>query len=1258
VLPLQTIPESIVLDFCSYPKLGTLQLCGTEESDLLVDASGMDNGPKLRRITKMKMRGAWTKGTRIIVVTTVVCALVLFLGVHRVAETTSGAGAGQTSVSSNAFAAMPTRDAHKGLQSYGRLPLTFEENVGQTAREVRYVSRGSGYQLFLTTQEAVLALRDRVRPKLSPRHRFGTLLALRKARLVRQKHQLTAIRLRFDAANPEPQIVGVDEAPGKVNYFFGNDPRKWRTNVPAYTRVKYTDIYPGIDLVFYGNQGRLEYDFVVAPGADPTVIQLNVQGAKRLRINAKGDLVLKADNGEIEFQKPVMYQEVNGKRREIVGGYTVAGNRQVKFTVGEYDRREPLILDPVLNYSTYLGGSSDDDAAAIAVDSNNNVIVAGTTFSTDFPTSVGGFQTSPLAANVNGASAAFVTELDPTGTQLKYSSYLAGSTPFEFAFGVDVDAAGMIYVTGTTVSTDFPTSSLITGFKPTSPANINGTSFITKLDPTASGASSLLYSSYLGGTDGAVPIGDIGQAVAADPKQNGVVYVTGYTDSTAGLVTDTANFPVVGGFLTTLGSPNGNAFLSKIDTTVSGTGSLLYSTYFGGNAVNFNGTSLVADFGGGIAVDSSSNAYVAGVTFSTDLGTTANAVQLTYPASNTTNTAFVARIDTTLTGAGSLIYLSYLGGTGPDFGDAIAVGPGNVAYVTGKTDSLNFPTTTGAFSTTSNGSGVAYLTLVNTTAAPGTSPVYSTFLGGSGGDNGFGIRVDASGNAYVAGGTSSSNFPVTPGAFQQAMATNAVGDGFISKVNPGGNASADLVYSSYFGGSGSAPNTDEIEGIAIDTSNNVYVTGQTLSSAAFPVFPNPGAFQMALNGPSDAFVAKLTLIPTLSVAPASLDFGTQPVSATSAPQTVTLTNNTSDPIPFANSALSFTGTNAADFASPSNTCGASIAASASCTVGVTFTPSVSSAESATLVITVTITNGGLSSSQSFSVSLTGAGGSASAPGVGLSPASLTFGGQLETTASTAQTITLTNTGTGALIINSIVASGDFAQTNNCPISPATLAATGTCVINVTFSPTAVGPRTGTLTITDNASDSPQRVALSGTGWDFRLTAPSTVSIRAKKSVNVNVTMTPLGGFNQAVALACSVELRKKSTCVVDPALVTAIDGVTPQVAVVNVMDKGLIVLPPSTPTLSLSTRQIVPLILSLLLLFMLFTASRLRTRLAMATAAVILVAMAGCGYVGTQNGATRLNEAAVNPTNGKYTLTVTGTSGRVTKTVKVILTVK
>jgi hypothetical protein len=1162
-----------------------------------------------------------------------------------------GAGSSLNAVSGGSRLTRVKQDSRR-IEDYGKLSLSFVENQGQTAREVRYVSHGSGYELFLTPQEADLALRGPVRLDLSPRNRFATLRALREARRAHQSTMTAFVRMHLEGANPEPQMIGTNQLPGRVNYFIGNDSKKWHTNVPTYARVKYVGIYPGVDLLFYGNQRRLEYDFIVAPGADPSVIAFKIDGARKMQITKDGDLVLSIPGGEVELQKPVVYQQVKGQRREIAGKYALAGDHRITFSVAKYDRNEPLVLDPVLNYSTYLGGSGDDEGIAIAVDGNKNAFVTGTTLSTDFPTpaSVNGFQKGPLASNAGGA--AFVTEIDPTGTTLLYSTYIAGSTPGEIAFGIAVDSSDKIYVTGQTLSTDFPTASTVPGFNQ-SPnlGNVNGTGFITKLDPTLTGVASLVYSSYVGGTDGT--IGDLGQSVAV-ADASGLVYVVGLTDSSAG--SSQSNFRVVNGFQTALSSATGNGFLAKIDTTVSSPP--VYSTYIGGNAANPS-VLAVGDAAFGVVADTAGNAYLVGTTSSTDLITTLSPAisgfQPTYPAGNATNTVFVSRIDTTKTGGASLAYLTYLGGAGPDFGDAIALGPSNVVYVTGQTNSSLFPIFPvapppgGPFQTTKGALGVAFVSLINTTT--NANPSYSTFLGGTGGDEGLAIRVDGPGNAYIAGKTSSNNFPVSEGAFQPRFPTGASGNAFVSEVNPAGTGSKDLIYSTYFGGSGdgNGSDIDQAEGIALDSSNNVYITGHTFSSAAsFPVLtPIPGG--STLNGVADAFVAKLTLIPTFAVVPTSLDFGTQPITVTSGAKTVSLTNNTSDAIPFPGTAVTFTGTNATDFASPSNTCGGSIAPGATCTVSVTFTPSVSAAETATMVITVTITNGGLSSSQAFDVSLKGT-GSATAPGVGLAPTSLAFGGQMLTTTSAAKTVTLTNTGAGPLTINSIAASGDFVETSTgataCPISPATLAAGANCTINVTFAPTVLGARTGTLTITDNAGGSPHTVPLTGSGWDFTITAPASGTVTPSAPLHFNATMTPLGGFNQAVALTCTGAPAGTTCAVVSP--VTAADGTTAQTAQVTVTTTAMMVPLRPVPIPPVSIRQIVPLILALMLLFMLPRAKHLRVRLGMVTAMFLLVVIAGCSGPGTRP-----------PVNATLTITGTsnGTAGSVSHNATVALTI-
>jgi hypothetical protein len=668
---------------------------------------------------------------------------------------------------------------------------------------------------------------------------------------------------------------------------------------------------------------------------------------------------------------------------------------------------------------------------------------------------------------------------------------------------------------------------------------------------------------------------------------------------------------------------------------------LIYSTYLGGAGANAL-TLGFADAGFGVAADSSGNAYIVGATASTDFPTTVNAFQTLSPAGNTQGTAFVAKIDTTKSGNASLVYSTYLGGEVSDFGVGIALGPNNVAYATGGTKSLLFPTTTGAFQTTGNAKGVAFVSLLDTTKAGAASLQYSTYLGGTNEDGGNAIQADGAGNAYVVGTTISADFPVTPGALEPTRPSVA-GNGFLTKLNPGGNGAADLKYSTFFGGNG--PTQEQGFAIALDAANppNAFITGQTFSPASsFPVFP-PTAFQPTLKGPSDAFIAKLTLIPTLDISPTSLAFGTQAVGVTSVAKTVTLTNNTSDPIPFPGSSVTFSGTNAADFASPSNTCGASIAAGASCTVSVTFTPAGVGPATATLVITVAITNGGLSGSQSFNVSLTGS-GTAGAPGVGFAPTSLTFSGQLLTTTSAAKTVTLTNTGSTSLTINTIGISGDFAQTNTCgaPL-PVTLAAGANCTFSVTFAPTAVGARAGTLTITDTAVGSPHTVPLTGTGWDFTLTAPATVTVKKGRTGSFNVTITPLGGFNQAVTITCTGATAPVTCTPVSP--VTPADGVTPVNSAVTISAIGMMIPPsPRMPTPPMSIRQIVPLLLALSLLVGLLRTRRLQTRLGMVMTIIVLLAVAGCG-----------DDSKVK--KGPRNLTITASSGGVSKTAPVVLTI-
>jgi len=465
----------------------------------------------------------------------------------------------------------------RASEAFGKLPLSFEINQGQANEQVKFISRGSGYSLFLTATEAALTLRK---------------YEGRKAPKVKDEWQAHAsspstLRLKLIGANPSPRVAGLDELPGRVNYFIGHDPATWRTNVPTYARVKYEDVYPGVYLIYYGNGRELEYDFVIAPGFDPQVIELDFDGAEELEIDARGDLVVQTAGGQIRQRRPVVYQEVDGVRREISGHYVLRGARHVSFQLDNYDPGRLLVIDPVLVYSTYLGGSGDENSlasgdqtgAAIAVDADGNAYVTGNTTSTNFPTA------NPMQPANGGPPDAFVAKLNAAGSALVYCTYLGGSG-IERGFDIAVDAAGNAYLTGRTQSPNFPrvnpVQQVLRGFED---------AFVAKLNAAGS---ALIFSTYLGGSGG-----DDGHSIALDGDGN--IYVAGGTAST--------DFPTANLLQQAYGGGNVDAFVAKLNAAGS---ALVYSTYLGGNNT---------DHPEGIAVDASGNAYVTGNTNSTNFPT-------------------------------------------------------------------------------------------------------------------------------------------------------------------------------------------------------------------------------------------------------------------------------------------------------------------------------------------------------------------------------------------------------------------------------------------------------------------------------------------------------------------------------------------------------------------------------------------------------------------------------------------------------------
>jgi len=770
------------------------------------------------------------------------------------------------------------------VEAYGQLPLSFEANTGQAENSVKFFSRGKGYGMYLTGNGTELTLchtassaaRAGLRAKPDP---------------LQKSDVCDIVRMQLAGAGGKTEPAGEDQLPGTVNYFIGSDPAKWRTSIPTYAKVRYSGIYPGIDLVYYGNPSALEFDFLVAPHSDPGLVRLRFDGPSHLRLAANGDLVMTVAKGPLVFRKPLVYQLVDGHRQPVAGAFTLVDKHTVGFRLGSYDRAKALVIDPALAFSTFLGGSGffGDSGNAIAVDSAGNVYVTGSACSTDFPVTPGAFQATNAAAANSGCNA-FASKLNPGGTALVYSTYLGGSSTNmggDNGRAIAVDAAGNAYVAGQTYSTDFPVTQ--GAFQTTNRAAANETSnaFVAKLNPTGT---ALVYSTYLGGSGYQVEYpGDAANAIAVDAA--GDAYVAGQSYS--------PDFPVTqGAFQTTnncVANQCANAFVTKLNP---GGMALVYSTYLGGSGGNRVG--YMGDVGSAIALDAQGHAYLTGQAGSSNFPVTSGAFQsANHAVANQASTAILTELNTAGTG---LVYSTYLGGSGGDAGNAIAVDSEANAYVAGWTASTDFPVTPEAFQTASHATSFGFNAFVTKMNPAGTALVYSTYLGGSGGvvnlmptlmmkggDQASGLAVDSSGNVYVAGSTASADFPVTPGAYQTTNNDQPPCGGycisgynaFITALNPSGSA---LVYSTYLGGNGINPGDfvgvtefgsgDQGKGLAIDNAGGVYVTGSAVSYD-FPV--TAGAFQTTVNSRSgNAFITKLNMgatspvsTPTVTVTPAS-----------------------------------------------------------------------------------------------------------------------------------------------------------------------------------------------------------------------------------------------------------------------------------------------------------------------------------------------------------------------------------------------------
>ncbi len=670
----------------------------------------------------------------------------------------------------------------------------FEANRGQTDPAVKFLARGRGYTIFLTEDEAVVTLR---RGTADP----------------------AVVRMHLVGARPAPRVTGLAKLPGIVNYFVGADPARWRTGIPTYARVTYESVYPGVDLVYHGTEGQLEYDFVVAPGADPGPITLAFDGADTVSVDGQGDLVLRLKRDELRLRKPIVYQDVQGTRKPLAGTYVVKGGNRVGFEVAGHDPARPLVIDPVLIYSTYLGGTGTDQGRGVAAGPAGTAYVVG---STDAPS----FQSPPSASKLGtgGGGDVFVAKFDPSKNGAESLVYLTfiGGRGSDTGRGIAVDGAGNAYLTGQTFSSDFPTTASAFSRKISGKAD----AFVVKLDAAGT---ALAYSTFLGGGGP-----DEGHAIAIACVSAGAcnAYVTGATLS--------SNFPITPFAVFASSQGKQDAFVTKLRLDGSG---LDYSTYLGGTG---------SDAGHGIALECSPpsstttacRAWVTGETSSANFSTTVGAFDRTF---NGNVDAFVTKFTD---GASALIYSSYLGGAGSDRGFGIALDGSGLAYVAGSTDSRSGfagdAVTKAASTAGPGGGGDAFVAKLDASQPAASQLAYLAYVGGTASDIAYGIAADAAGNVTLTGETSSLDFP-TFNALPLALSAST--HAFVSRLDATGSA---LTYSTYLGGSG----VDRGFGIAVSGGRTV-VTGET-SSTDFPTAGTMVPFDASFGGgPTDAFLTIL-----------------------------------------------------------------------------------------------------------------------------------------------------------------------------------------------------------------------------------------------------------------------------------------------------------------------------------------------------------------------------------------------------------------
>jgi hypothetical protein len=1143
------------------------------------------------------------------------------------------------------------------------LPLNFEPNVGQADPQVKFLARGNGYRVSLTADEAVLVLKKTASAPKNAKLRSGQSSdrTLRSKILTgrfpsrsnpERPEDYTALAMRLVGANPRAEVTGFDKLASSSNYFMGGGPADWHTQVPNFGKVRYQDIYRGVDLVYYGNENHLEYDFVVAPGADPGLIRLaftakakEYQKAYQPRLDSNGDLVIDAEGREVRFRKPFVYQTTSqtGVRTPIESRYVRKADNQLGFELGPYDHSQTLVIDPVLTYSTYLGGNGVDEGYGVSVDVSGNIIVAGTTASTNFPTSnayQGTYGGNPYDV--------FVTKFDPTGTTLMYSTYLGG-TSYDYGEALALDSGGNAYVTGYTHSNNFPTLNALPGFstRPQSDQSI----FVSKLDP----AGALVFSTYFGGHQNPATNDDEAFGIAVDATG---VYFAGNTTS--------GNYPTTSGAFQQTPPAIDDAFLTKL--SLDGT-MVLYSTYLGGPSGSTQAWS--------VAVDSAQSAYLVGQTKAIDFPT-----KNPYQATNFTPAGGSIFVTKFTSDGSALVYSTYLGGkisANINYGASqsaghVAVDSAGNAYVVGGTTCSDFPTLN-PFQASQGGSSGAWDVIVSKFNTSG-GLAYSTFLGGSLDDFGDAITVDSNGNAYVAGYESSADFPTTANAFQ--LKNNGNFDGFVTELNSAGNAA---IYSSYLGGSAN----DDADAIGLGTMGNVYLTGSagsTATSATFPIVLNPTTgtvFQATPGSTKDAFLAVVGAVQTFPLSVTLSGSGTGTVtsspngincgtvcSATFASGTVTLTATPA-------SGSTFTGWS-----------GGGCSGTAPCAVNMNAAQSVTATFTGTATFPLTLTlagsgtgtvtsnppgiNCGPTCSASFSgtVTLTATaaagstftGWSGACSGTATCSVTMTQAQSVTATFGVAPTfalsVTLAGSGTGSVTSNpsgincgavcsANFASGSMVLLTATPAAGATFTGwSGACTGAGTCSVTMSGAQSATATFATvdfkvSAASSTLSVSLGGQGTDV-------------------ITFTPQNGaFANAIQLTCAVSgAAPMPSCGLSPSSVTP--GTNPATSTLTITAPARSVALAASDSGRFSARAYCAF-LPLLAIVMIGVgtarrASKERHRHLWILASLfvaLVILQTGCG----SGSATKQP-----PPPQNYSVTVTATSGSLTHTTQIAVTVQ